>query len=228
MAADGHKVSRIFRRPADISSFVSSVISVSLSPLGALSYPSWRISYHDLERIVTGAAERRPFDESHPQKRCPGILATSRQSYHEVRRELYSNRMITFHISPNPKRASAKRSGEHPRTDVLDPLGSLWCLRPRYHKPRKAEDQNMLSWEQLPYRKLKGVNFELLATDPANPAELLQVWNELRNGKQIEVKLPFEQKYKIKSMPSSQRYRSTPFQTNSPITRPVRKKTWTA
>ncbi len=37
----------------------------------------------------------------------------------------------------------------------------------------------MSSWEQLPYRKLKGVNFELLATDPANPGELLDMWNKL-------------------------------------------------
>ena len=37
----------------------------------------------------------------------------------------------------------------------------------------------MSSWEQLPYRKLKGVNLELFATDPANPGELLQMWNKL-------------------------------------------------
>lgn len=105
-----------------------------------------------------------------------GVQVSSLQVANSITKsegELYSNRMITFHISPNPKRASAKRSCEHPRTDVLDPLGSLWCLRPRYHKPRKAEDQNMLSWEQLPYRKLKGVNFELLATDAVNSGELL-------------------------------------------------------
>lgn len=78
MADDDHKVSRTFRRPADISSFVSSVISVSMSitirgqaditsrPSSRCTFsivvtprspflPSWQLSYHALGRIVTGA-----------------------------------------------------------------------------------------------------------------------------------------------------------------------------
>ncbi len=147
-----------------------------VSPLGAFSYLPDEIRLMIWKELLP---ERRPSDESYPRKRCLGILATSRQVYREIRRELYTNRIITFHISPNSERVSGKPSCELSTINISDQLGSHWCLHPRYHKSRKHQDPNMSSWEQLPYRKLKGVNFELLATDPGNPGELLQMWNKL-------------------------------------------------
>ncbi len=123
--------------------------------------------------------ERRPPDNSRPREQCLGILATSRQLYHEVRRALYSNRVITFQISPNPVRTPDEPFNRQSTIDVSDQLGSTWSLYPRFHRAREDQAESTALWERLPFRKLKGVNFELMAPDPDSPAELLQMWNKL-------------------------------------------------
>lgn len=125
--------------------------------------------------------ERRPSGYFHPRKRkrCLGILATSRQLYREVRRELYSNRIITFHISPSPGRTPDKAFNKPSTIEVSDQLGSTWSLYPRFHKVRDDQAPATHFWECLPFRKLKAVRFKLLAPDPDNAAELVQMWNKL-------------------------------------------------
>lgn len=146
------------------------------SPLGTFSHLPSELRVLIWKELLP---EGRPPPNSDPRRRCLGILATSRHLYHEIRQELYKNRTITFHISPHHGRTLNEPYNEKSTIAISDQLGSIWSLYPRFNMARAEQAPETLFWERLPFRKLKGVNFELTAPDPTNPAELPQMWNKV-------------------------------------------------
>jgi hypothetical protein len=121
-----------------------------------------------------------PDDVFCSQKPSLSILRTSRQLSSEISHELYNGRIITFYIAPNSIPAARDLYSNPPSTiDVYDQFGSNWRLYPRFQKASDQQSYPSSVWKHLPFHKLKSVRFEVEAPDPADPGQLIELWNKL-------------------------------------------------
>lgn len=149
--------------------------SSEASPMGIFSHLPKEIRIMIWNELFPGSRSSNPC---RLRQRCLAILATSHQLLHEIRTELYHNRIITFHISASPVAKLGELYPVEPSCiKISDKLGCTWVLYRQGNKKEQAGD--MCLWQNLPYQKLKGVRFELTAPDPSNPGELVQMWNKL-------------------------------------------------
>jgi hypothetical protein len=124
--------------------------------------------------------EGRSEDSWRSGKNSLTILRTSQDLKKEIETELYNSRTLTFRISPNPLPTPDCADPNRASTiDIHDQFGSTWSLLPYFHKTRRRQASSSSIWEDTPFEKLKSLRFEVEAPDPADPAQLIQMWKKL-------------------------------------------------